>query len=756
MTGWGRLRAATFALFAIAASAVVPRVVAAQDVTCDPGDVEVRALEFRGNRAVSDDELATRVTTTASSRIPFGQKRCLDRAGFPEDRLALEAYYHRRGFYYASVDTTVQPDGRGKVKVIFTIDEGPATILRRYAVTGLSGLRDSAAIMNARRLRVGQPFDIDLFSADMDTIVGRLRNAGYYRAELLHEYNRDSLTASATITVLPGRRARFGTPVFDVTPVPGRTQQLDTSVVRRVMGIAPGTWYSDRAVVEAQRNLFGLGIYRHIEVSPPDSLQPAGDSTVVLLVQLAEDYMRQLDSEFGWATLDCGRVRLQYTDRNLMGTARRMDVTGQLSKIGYGAPLATTATKDFCKLYNHSPLKDDFYSDTLQYYAGVSLRQPRLLGFRWTPTLSLYSERRGEYRAYLRRTYVGGDFSAVRDVALRTPLRLGYTMEYGFTQAPDAALCALFNRCDPESRKTLTEEATLGVASLAISRLRTDNIITPTHGYAARAEARSSASSLLGTSPNLYFNKGTADAIWYRPLGTSVLAVRLRGGVVVGRARLTAQDPGFVPPQERLYAGGATSVRGFQQNELGDVVYIAGQRGREVIPSGVSPTGDTLYRMQINPDSVVNVIRTVPLGGNSLTVLNFDLRIPDPFFFPDVLQYSLFLDGGQVWRRTGVSGLGFQSLKWTPGIGVRALTPVGPVQMNIGYNPYDYPDAALYYNPNVSTLYCVTPGNTVDLVRDSTRTLRPVDPNAECAPFHRGARRRYQRLTFTFSIGPEF
>lgn len=757
------LRAATFALFAIAASVAAPRSSAAQDIECDSGDVEVRALEFRGNRAVGDDELATRVTTTPSSRIrsglhlPLGAKRCLDREAFPQDLLALEAYYHKRGFYYARVDTAVRPAGRDAVRIIFTISEGPPTIVASYDVTGLERLRDSATIMNSRQLRVGRPFDIDLFSADMDTIVQRLRNAGYYRAELLHEYNRDSLTATATITVLPGHRARFAEPVFEITPLAGRTQQLDTSTVRRVMGIVPGTWYSDRAVLEAQRSLFGLGIYRHIEVSPPDSLQPAGDSLVVLLVQVTEDYMKQLDSEFGWATLDCGRVRMQYTDRNWLGTARRLELTGQASKLGYANSVSTPATRDFCTIGGRSPLvKDSAFSKHLQYYTGISVRQPRLLGFRWTPTLSLYSERRGEYTAYLRTTYAGADLSATRELAARTPVRIGYTMEYGFTDAPDAALCALFNRCDPASRTTLKEQATLGVASIAVSRLRTDNPITPTHGYALRGEARSSASALLGTSPNLFFNKAAADAIWYRPMGNAVLAMRLRGGAVVGR-RLGPEDPGFVPPQERLYAGGATSVRGFQQNELGDVVYIA---GRQFIDSTlVSGTGASeIWRMHAhsNPDSV-NVSRTVPLGGNSLTVINLDYRLRDPFFFPDVLQYTFFVDGGEVWTRTATSGLGFQPLKWTPGFGVRALTPIGPVQVNMGWNPYGYDAGPLYFNPNVSTLHCVTPGNDIDLRRDGSGQLKQVDENKGCPDFQRPPRRRwYQKLTFTFSIGPDF
>jgi len=752
-------RAAWFALFAIAASGVA-RPASAQEVECDPGDVEVVGLEFRGNRAADDDDLAAWVSVTPSSRarrtlgLPLGARRCLDRARLPIDVLSLREFYRKRGYHAAQVDTAVQGVGANKVRVVFSIAEGPPTILESYELKGLEGVRDSAAIVNSRRLRVGRPFDIDLFSADMDTIVQRLRNAGYYRAELLHEYDRDSLRARASVTALPGRRARFGDPTFVITPLPGRERQLDEDVVRRVMGIVSGTWYSDRQVVEAQRNLFGLATYRHIEVSSPDSLQPPGDSVVVLLVQLTEDYMRQLDSEFGWATLDCGRIRMQYTDRNWLGTARRLDVTGQASKIGYGEPLADSLTRGICDFGGRSPLAQDTrFSGVLHYYGGIAVRQPRLLGFRWTPTLSLYSERRGEYTAYLRTTYAGADFSATRDLAVRMPLRLGYAVEYGFTDAEPAALCALFNRCDVESRSSLTELATLGVASAWLTRMRTDNPITPSRGYAVRGEFRTSASALLGTSPNLFFNKGTGDAVWYRPIGPNVLAVRLRGGMVAGRSRAG----GFVPPQERLYAGGATSVRGFQQNELGDVVYIASAQGLRTDSSRVGPLGEKIYRMDV-VDTLAQVSRTVPLGGNSLAVMNLEFRIRHPFVWPDLLQYTLFMDGGEVWtRQSDDPGLGFKGLKWTPGIGLRALTAIGPVQVNMGYNPHPFEAGPLYYNPNVSTLYCVTPNNTIDLVRDGSGQLVQVDDNAPCERYGRPRRSKwYQQLTFTFSIGPDF
>lgn len=769
----GSSRAAGIALFAMAVALAFPGPAAAQDLQCDAGDVEVRSLDFRGNRALDDDELAVRVITTPSAwtrriGLPFGTRRCLDRAELRLDVLRLTEFYKNRGYRSAVVDTVVAPAGDDRVRVTFNIQEGPPTVLRDYAVTGLEGIADSAAIVNATRMRPGRPFDIELFFADKDTIVRRLRNAGYYRAQVLHQYQvrTDSLVAEASLQVLPGTRARFGESRIAVEPVPGRDQQIPDRVVRRVIGIPPGSPYSDRVIVDAQRSLFGLGTYRHIEVAPlPDSLQPPGDSVVVLAVRLNEDYMRQLDSEFGWATLDCGRVRLQYTDRNWMRSARRLELTGQVSKIGYGAPLANTTSRDFCDFNGNSPLAEDRFSRDLHYHLGTSVRQPRLLGFRWTPAISLYTERRGEYTAYLRTTYLGSDISATRDIGFRTPLRLGYTVEYGRTEAEDAALCALFNRCNPNEETPLDTLATLGVVSASLARVRTDNPLLPTRGYVWRAEARTSAARALLTSRSLFFNKATGDLSVYRVLGGNVLAMRLRAGAVVG-VPAAGDTVGFVPPQERLYAGGATSVRGFQQNELGRVVYVSARSPRDLLPQNrVIDTvfarmagADSVFRLQSNGNTGID--RTVPLGGNSLMVFNLDYRVPDPFF--SRLQYSFFLDAGALGTRTSTDlGIGLDKVRWTPGVGIRMLTAIGPVQVNVGYNRYRREPGPLYFNPNVSTLLCVSPDNDWEFRRtpdpaDDPDALVLSQPTPGCRNFAPPPRKGLQRLTFTFSIGSDF
>jgi outer membrane protein insertion porin family len=760
-------RAATIALYATAVGFAAPTTLAAQDVACDQGDREVRALEFRGNYALSDDDLSIRVSTTASDRRRrflriFGTRRCLGPNQLARDVILLRRYYQDRGFYRVRVDTTVQQLQPNAVRVVFHIDEGQPTILKRYSVAGLTGLSDSADIIRRLRLRVGERWDLGLYQADQDSIVARLRNSGYHRASIIPAFDRvdSTLSAEAEITVLPGPRARFGDPVFGISPVDDRGQQISDEIVRRVMGIRAGQLYSDRAILEAQRNLFQLGTYRHLDVSV-DSAQ-TNDTLVILSVKLTEDFMRQLDSEWGYATLDCGRIRLQYTDRNIFGTARRLELTTQATKIGFGAPINHPLSEDICtglaSLLGSTDLRDDLFSKTLHYFAGATYRQPRLLGTRWVPTVSLYSERRGEFNAYLRATQLGADVSAIRDLTERTALRAGYTIEYGRTDAQAAALCALFNRCDRESQDVVLRLATLGVASATISRIATDNVVSPTQGTAIRTELRTSASKLLGTDSPLFFNKGTGDMAYYYPISRrSVVALRVRGGTVLGR-RLRLTDPtGLIPTQERLYAGGPTSVRGFQQNELGKVVYIAQTRFVDslVIPPSGSETATTYqYFVGTTPDSLTPD-RTVPLGGNSLLVLNAELRLRLPFFLPDVLQFTPFIDGGNVWTRT-VGGQ--ERLKWTPGLGVRALTFIGPVQMNVGYNDYAREPGPIYYNPDVRTLACASPlasGNDVTYKREAGQLVQVT--GGECPGYSPPARKRFlQKLTFTFAIGSDF
>lgn len=757
---------------------VLPAAARAQSVACDPGEKEVVGLQFRGNHAFSSSELATRVNTTASSWARrhlhfFGTRRCLDNAELPRDVYRLRLVYRNAGYYNAKVDTLVAPAGRDAVKVSFLITEGQPILVDAAAITGLDSVPNRYDIVKGLDLGIGKPFDVIRFNAVADSIIDRLQNDGYPRADVLRNYDvrTDSLRAHVSLVAVPGPRERYGKLVVNALPVmPDKPLEIDSTVVRKLLGIRSGGLYREHDLIAAQRNLYQTGAYRHVEVAPfPDSLQPKGDSVVDLSVNLLEDYMRQLDTEVGWATLDCFRTRAVYTDKNFLSQAKRLQLTGQLSKIGYGTwkrnPNAPTRKSGaLC----YKDLEQDPFSQVLNYYAGATLTQPALFGTSAVPAFSIYTERRGEYLAYLRTTLIGGEASLTKNLGRRqTPLRVGYSLEYGGTEASGALLCAVFRRCDPESQKELTTTRPLAIASVALARIRTNSTIDPTEGSVIRTELRSS-SRLIGSDPQLTFNKAVLDGSWYFSLGgTKVAAIRLRGGVIGGGTSSGTNGTRLPPPQERLYAGGANSVRGFQQNELGKLVYLA--TSVDTIRTASHP--DTAY-FQIHQGQVDRVI---PVGGNSLFVMNLEYRVRD-VFFPQLLQYTFFTDAGEVWNRDpGTPYLGFTNLKWTPGIGLRYFSPVGPIQVNVGYNPYRQPDGPVYYNAGYEPttgialpLYCVSPGTSVatEVARTTVtapdgRTVtiwKPVDANASCPVNFSPPQRNnlLRKLTFTISIGTDF
>ena len=392
----------------------------AQDLACDPGDREVRALDFRGNHAFTDDELALRIVTTPSTWSRrhlgvFGTQRCLDSEELVRDKYRLQLLYRQAGYYNAKVDTLVMPIGPDQVTVTFLIDEGQPVRITRLTITGLDSVKNRDEILRGLWVAVGKPYDFTRIQGDVETVLARLRNAGYPRPDVLRNIEtstKDSLTAHVALTFVRGPLAHIADVRLEVTPNTGKKQEITDRVVRKLVGTGPGDLYREQALTDAQRNLYQTGAYRYVEVAPViDTTKLAADSAVDLKVTLIEDYMRDVSGEFGWATLDCFRTRGQIVDKNFLGGAQRLELTGQLSKIAWGVLQSDFTRQNLCYF---STLKLDPFSSQGNYSLNATLRQPALFGTWATPSFSLYSERRGEYQAYLRTTYVGGEASLLK------------------------------------------------------------------------------------------------------------------------------------------------------------------------------------------------------------------------------------------------------------------------------------------------------------------------------------------------------
>ena len=376
------------------------------------------------------------------------------------------------------------------------------------------------------------------------------------------------------------------------------------------------------------------------------------------------------------------------------------------------------------------------------------------------PSLTLYSERRSEYKAFLRQTPIGllASFSPLRE--WRYPVTFAYQLELGRTLAEPALFCAAFQVCEEDVRDVLRDFKRLAVASAAISRNRANSLIDPTRGSVARAEVRV-ASTVVGSSSDLQFARGSGDASWYFPVADgAVLVARLRLGGVWGLGEIEGGRT-IVPPQERLYGGGPNTVRGFRQNELGPVAYLDDPGESERAYDTVTVAGRTFFRAP-SRDSIEAGITPLPVGGTTNVVANIEARIRSPFL-PELVQWALFADAGEVWERGRSDlALGFDKVKITPGLGVRVFTPVGPVRVDVGYNPYALRSGPAYVEAGEPgdrdrPLYCVSPGNELEVTLDPDGGLARQAAGACPGSFPPEARRGFlRRLTFQFSIGQAF
>ncbi|AMW04202.1 BamA/OMP85 family outer membrane protein [Gemmatimonas phototrophica] len=728
---------------------------AAQDLSCERGDREVRALRFAGNREYPASVLAATVATTPSTLpgVPLlGTRRCLDPVEFARDVQRLETLYRRRGYPDVKVDTTVQTVKPLVIDITFTIREGEPMRVSGFGMRGVERDPDLEGAARDFPLRVGGLFDRSALEAGRDTLVRRLRNLGWPQAEALLAYTTNTArrTADVEVTVVPGARARVGRIAIDVDTSNG-PRYVSDAMIRRTMALRGGDWYSVRQIIDAQRNLYQTDAFQRVELQP-DSVQPPGDTVVNLTARLVQGDRYAARGGLGWATLDCFRAQGSLTDRDFLPYAQRLELTARVSKIGLGAPL--DGADDFCQ----GQARSDPYSRTLNYYTSMTLRQPVRANQARVPSLTLFSSTLSEYKAYLRRTPIGGVFSLSDPFAFRpspnTPSTLSYQLELGRTEAEPAFFCAVFNACDADLRNFLQRNNRLAALEFSLSRQRVNDPLRPTGGTIVRATVRH-ASTLIGSDQTQQFNRATGDASWYRQVAGATITAHVRAGIVQGRGSGNGVGS-FIPPQERLYAGGPTTVRGFRQNELGPAVYIVSGY------STIDEDGATYFRA--DEQSVAE--RVVPTGGNTLVVGNLEAQWASPVL-PKLLELAAFADAGRLWNRgSGARGASLRAdgplIKITPGFGVRVASPFGAIRIDLAYNPYALPAGAAYFNAplqeGIAPLYCVSPGNTLTVTGATVNGQPPVQLSGSCPSTYRPSRRTglFGRLNPSIWIGQAF
>ncbi len=437
-------------------------------------------------------------------------------------------------------------------------------------------------------LTPGDPARIAPVLAAETLLITRLRDAGHPLAtvtarEAIVDYDRQVL--DVTWRLAPGPRATFATPTV-TGEVRTRSALLD-----RVAGRIAGETYAPAAVERARQALSALGVFSVVRAQTGTAVGPDGRLPIAFTVQ--ERPLRSIGVSGAYETNYGLSGRVWWEHRNLFGGAERFRIEGEVSRLG---------------------LSD---AEDLNYRLSAGLRSPEVFGGPNTLTADLVA---------LRERLTVYDRDAVS-------LQLGVERMLGPRWTLRAAIAAEEGRA-----------ATVG-DPLAEYRILSLPLVARWDGTDALLDPRQGGRVTLAVTPAREF-LGEANYAIVKATGTTyldllgdgrgVLALR---GVLGSLAGATAIA---VPPQQRFYAGGAGSVRGYDY-------------------------------LSIGPRNASNQ----PTGGASLTEgsVEWRQRLTGPW------GVAVFIDAGAVGETSTPT---FRDLRIGAGAGVRYATPLGPIRADIG------------------------------------------------------------------------
>jgi len=593
----------------------------------------VSGLELRGVKAFDADEIVEMLATRGPEAQLFPPKKAghrLDPDALAVDARRVEAWYRERGYYAAKVtDVKVDPDGRGRAKVVLVVAEGAPVKVRSIAMDGLEQAPEARAKLGETPLRVGAVFsDVD-YDATRVAILTALHTNGWpaatvgQRARVLPEEH----AVEVTYEVKPGARLRFGA-IF----VAG-TSSVSRSLIRDQAGVDvhPGDWYDARKLELAQARVFGLGVFAGVRVTT--GAPAPGEAAVPVVVAVREAPFRTL--RFGPGIgLESTRWEARgvagWTHRNFGGNLRKVSVDG---RAGYAwLPNAITAINE--------PTADNV---RVGWIGQLTLEYAQPAAFtRYVDSSAKVEVERGlelAYRFWAERLQLGLPLR----FSPRWTLVPSYNLEvYELSDVPSG---------DSTSERPILENCPNTVCLLSYLEQRVawdqrDSPVETRSGFYAAISVQEGVN--LGGYGYRYL-RFLPEARGFVPAGPhTVLAARARFGALI-----PVSEQGDPPIVARFFAGGPSSQRGFTTR-------------------GLSPK---------NADQV-------PIGGNGLLDGSLELRQG----LLGALGGVLFVDVGRVLGSGPAAGayrdvLDLSRLELAVGGGLRYATPFGPVRFDVGLRP---------------------------------------------------------------------
>ncbi|WLI72535.1 outer membrane protein assembly factor BamA [Halomonas alkalicola] len=663
----------------------------------------ISRLNISGNRRIGDDELRQGLRQAG-----LAEGEVLQLSTLEEIQRELEGVYQGQGRYSATIETSVREIDEGRVQVDVEINEGAVARIRQINLVGNRAFDDDTLRdvfeLNDRPGRIFGWFSRDEYSRE--ALAGDLeRLRSFYLDRGYVNFNVESTQVSIspdksqifiTVNVDEGRQYRIG----DVRFV--GDLQISEREARELLRVESGEVFSRSDVTassEALRARLGAEGFAFANVDGIPEVSASGD-TVDLAFRVDAGRradVRRIEFIGNTTTQDevLRREMIQLegapaSTQSITQSRQRLERLGFFRQVDVetrpvaGEPDKLDVTYTVEEQPSGSISASVGFSQSAGVIYGLGLSQTNFLGtgnrvnigaqrsdtftsvnFGFTdPYWTLDGISRG-YNFYYRETdYEDSDISTYSTDAYGAGINFGYPINeitrLNFGAAVEDLTVKTYRDTAQEIQQYVEDQGE-DAQSLKLTASWTRNNlnrgIMPTAGNYQRLSLET---AVPGSDAEYYKLRAQARQLF--PLDDNHdWALKFSGEV--GYADVVGSDP--YPFYENFYAGGLGSVRGFTANTLGQRTTPPETGGRD---------------------------RT--LGGNVLMQGSAELLFPLPFIEDRrSLQTSLFLDAGNTFltdcyaTETGTSncssGVDLGDLRYSVGVGLSWLTPVGPLTFSI-------------------------------------------------------------------------
>ena len=570
--------------------------------------------------------------------------------------LHVAEQYREDGFLDASVEVrrVELHAAAGWADVDVQVKEGVRTLVEGVEITGNRDV-PLETLLAAAKIKPDSPLSLSRVAVSRQAIQDAYLRSGhlYARVESFPEFNPDRTRAKVRFRIEEGPQVRVAGVVVE------GNKRTRTDFIERVVGFQVGQVFDPEKAAAAQTDLLRLGIFRAVNIRLADHDVAQELKTVV--VQVEERAWQSVVGTLGISLAEGPRAGVEYDLPNLFGNA-----IGFLARARANYPLVIFRPD----LIVIPP------ADRLEWLGELGLRQPRAFDLR---SVATRADLVGQHKIQAAYQLLRGAFILGADLIRLGRFSASLTGQLEVDEVSSRTAYPIIDATNPQEARQVFPQGLTWLFSLQprVALDLRDNAARPTQGLFAEVLADFSHSigtpfTVFRSDTHINLIKLQGTLTGYVPLWDLVLAVSVQAGQVFP---LDPESVTIAP--KRFYLGGATTMRGYGENEM------IPQDQRGVVAAQTERCASVLSGLGCSPQLQKLVQQGIMLpsqGAQASVLFRAELRVP----LSRATELGFFADVGNLWYDPTLVDL--KKVRTNLGLGFRIITPVGPAAFDVGFN----------------------------------------------------------------------